>query len=184
MRLFACLKPTKKQEGFALIAALGLVAILSVTTVPLLNLVAQNQKTSVDQRVTSHLYHEARENLELGVYLTKLSNGTPAYFSASFGATETEFANACQRRINVVSPEVLRNGALTIAGNGVHGPFTLENGREAAVFVVNKGNVDDSRFDNFLVISCARSVRGDMGLLSSELSYLRGSYFSLNLNQY
>ena len=173
-----------KEEGFALIAALSIVAILSVSTVPLLNLVAQNQKKSVEQRVTSHLYHEARENLELGVYLTKLSNGTPDYFSTTYSTEEADFANACERRVDVVSPDVLRNGTLSIVDNGSHGPFTLENSREAAVFVVNKGKIDDARFDNFLVISCARSSSGSMGLLSSELSYLRGSYFSLNLNQY
>ena len=75
-------RPTQHpaSEGFALVIVMVVIAALTASAIPLLGTVNTNQASTVKQRVTSRLVVEARENLELGVHLTKLAGGVPAYY--------------------------------------------------------------------------------------------------------
>ena len=67
----------QKQEGFALVATMLIVAVISVAAIPLLDLVGTSDESNVKLQVESFLNVEARENLELAVYLTKYTGGVP-----------------------------------------------------------------------------------------------------------
>ena len=170
-------------EGFAIILAMIVVAIISIIAAPLLGLVGRSAQSTYEQRVTSHLSHEARENLELGVYLTKIADGPPSYFTTVTSASSRELADACERRLLAVNAAQLNGHTLT-DNSTRHSPVTVSANRKASVFIVNKGTEQDTRYNRYLVISCALGNEGEIGLLTSELASLTGSYFTINLNEY
>lgn len=172
------------EEGFALIAAVVIVAILSVISIPLMTVVQQNQKSTIQQRVTSHLSHEARENLELGVYLTKLSNGVPSYFVSTLNADAQILADACDTRLSAADRTLLRDENLTLADNSSVSPVTSVNGRLAGTFIVDKGTTSDSRFERYLIVSCAVSENLALSVVTSEIAKVEGSFYTLNLAEY
>ena len=176
--------PVANQEGFALIAALAIVAILAVASVPLLDIVAVNQKSVIKQRLTLILKNEAREHLEIGVHLIKLADGVPAYFDASFDADEASFASDCSRRLNAADKSLLGNGSYSLTGDGVHSTRPANGPRRSMLFIVNKGSSVDSRYDQLLLVSCAQSDIGGLGLAAAELGKLNGSYLPLRVNEY
>ena len=69
----------QKQEGFALVATMLIAAVISVAAIPLLDLVGTSDESNVKLQVESFLNVEARENLELAVYLTKYTGGVPPF---------------------------------------------------------------------------------------------------------
>ena len=99
--------------GFAIVLALIIVAMIAIITTPLLLLVERTAGSSFEQRVSSHLSHEARENLELGVYLTKIAGGPPSYFTAVTSPESIELATACERRLQVINADQLNGHSLT-----------------------------------------------------------------------
>ena len=174
----------KTEEGFALIAAVIIVAILSVVAIPLMTVVQQNQKSTVQQRVTSHLSHEARENLELGVYLTKLAGGIPTYFTDTLSADAQTLARACDTRLAVADNSLLVADDLTLLDNSSVSAVTTVNNRMGATFIVDKGTSSDSRFERFLVVSCSLLENLAVSVLASELAKVEGSFYTLNLAEY
>ena len=70
---------TTKTEGFALVATMLIAAVISVAMIPLLDLVGTSDESNVKLQVESFLNVEARENLELAVYLTKYIGGVPPF---------------------------------------------------------------------------------------------------------
>lgn len=179
----ADIPPLKSAPGFAIVLALIIVAMIAIITTPLLVLVERTAGSSYEQRVSSHLSHEARENLELGVYLTKIAGGPPNYFTAVTSAESIELATACERRLQAINSDQLNGHSLT-DNVTTHAPVTISATRKTGLFVVNKGTEQDSRYDRYLVVSCALGTKGELGLLTSELASLTGSYFTLNLNEY
>lgn len=171
------------ESGFAIVLALIIVAMIAIITTPLLLLVERTAGSTFEQRVSSHLSHEARENLELGVYLTKIAGGPPNYFTPVTSAASVELATACERRLTAINADQLNGHSLT-DNVTTHSPVTISATRKSGVFVVNKGTEQDSRYDRYLVVSCALGTKGELGLLTSELASITGSYFTLNLNEY
>ena len=52
-----------RQDGFAMVSVLFIIALLSVNVVPLMDMVRLNKETQIRQQITTNHGHEARENL-------------------------------------------------------------------------------------------------------------------------
>ena len=188
-----CLKTIpQKQEGFALVAAILIVSVMSVAAIPLLGLVSGSQDANVKGQVTSFLNADAREQLELSIYLSKQAGGAPPGFETNTHTAEsTELARACERRINAADSSLLGagNNLVTLA-NSRYSPISEIGARQTISFIVDKGKPDkqndsgDDRYHVHLVISCAIAEGFGMALFTSELASIRGTNYALNLNEY
>lgn len=180
-----------KQEGFALVAALLIVGIMSVAAIPLLGLVDTTKQGNVKGQVTSFLNVEARENLELAVYIAKSAGGMPGYFNSTHTPTSRSLAQSCENRIGAADPGLLGDGnSLANLNNAVYSTVSTINGRQAITFVVDKGTAasqddnGDDRYHRYLVASCAIADNFGMALYTSEIANIQGSFYTLNLNEY
>ena len=172
------------SEGFALVIVMVVIAALSASAIPLLGTVNKNQTSTVKQRVTSRLVVEARENLELGVHVTKLAGGVPAYYRNTFSADAARLAEVCERRLDAVEPGLLLTGTLSLTSDARVSPIDVVEDALTGIFVVDKGSVEDSRYDRFLVVGCA--FHPDMGIsvAASEMARIQGSFYVLNFTEY
>lgn len=175
---------TRSEDGFALVIVMVVIAALSASAIPLLGTVNRNQDSTVAQRVTSRLIVEARENLELGVHMAKLAGGVPTYFTGTLNANATELANACETRIDAVEPDLLRNGTLSLTGNARVSPIDVVDRQLTGIFAIDKGSVDDSRYDRILVIGCALDPKFGIAVAASEMARLQGSFYVLTFTEY
>lgn len=182
----------QKQEGFALVAAILIVSIMSVAAIPLLGLVGGSQEANVKGQVTSFLNNEAREQLELTIYLAKQAGGEPSGFEASsHSADSIALARACEGRINAVDSALIGtgNGLISLA-NTRYSPISEVNGRQIISFIVDKGkpatqnDSGDDRYHRYLIVSCGVAEGFGMALYTSELANIKGSFYTLNLNEY
>lgn len=182
---------TKKSDGFALVATLMIVTVMSVIAIPLLNLVGGTQESNVKLQVESFLNVEAREGLELAVYLAKYSGGLPGYYYNNHSTESRALAQACESRINNVDSNLIGAGnSLQFLTNAVYSPITEINGRKTIAFVVDKGqasqqdNQGDDRYHRYLVASCAAATGYGIALYTSEIASIKGSFYTLSINEY
>ena len=182
----------QKQDGFALVAAVLIVAVMSVAAIPLLGLVDGSQESNVKGQVTSFLNVEAREQLELSIYLTKQAGGAPAGFEADdHDAASRELARACENRVERADPDLLGGTSrLTSLTNTQYSAISESDGRQTISFVVDKGkpleqnDAGDDRYHRYVVVSCAIREGFGMAVYTSELANIKGSFYTLNLNEY
>ena len=179
------LKLQKQDDGFALVAALLIVSVMTVAAIPLMNVVGTSQESAVKQQVVVNLSNDARENLELAVYLTKSSGGTPGYFNTTHTPASTAMAQPCQARINAADPSLIGAGnSLTLLTNAAVAPVTSIGTRRTTTFVVDKGTSGDDRYHRYLVASCEIADNFGISVFTSELANIQGSFYTLNLNEY
>ena len=181
----------QKQDGFALVAAVLIVGVMSVAAIPLLGLVDTSKQGNVQGQVTSFLNAEARENLELTVYIAKSTGGIPGYFNSTHTPASRSLATSCQNRIDRADPRLMGTGnSLITLTNAVYSTISTINDRQAITFVVDKGKAasqddnGDDRYHRYLIASCAISERFGMALYTSEIANIQGSFYTLNLNEY
>lgn len=191
VKLFAKSIIPQKQEGFALVATLLIVATMSVAAIPLLNLVGGTEESNVKLQVDSFLNVEARENLELAVYLAKYTGGIPGFYNTTHAGNSQALATACERRIRSADPNLMGPGnSLELLSNAAYSPITTINGRSSIAFVVDKGQADnqtdagDDRYRRYLIASCSSATGFGMALYTSEIASIQGSFYTLNLNEY
>ena len=180
----------QKEEGFALVAAVLIVGIMSVAAIPLLGLVDTSKEGNVKGQVTTFLNVEARENLEISVYIAKSTGGIPGYFNTTHTPASLALATSCQRRIEASDAGLLGTGnSLITLTNAVFSTISTINERQAITFVVDKGKAStqddngDDRYHRYLIASCAVSERFGMALYTSEIANIKGSFYTLNLNE-
>ena len=180
----------QKQDGFALVAAVLIVGIMSVAAIPLLGLVDTSKEGNVKGQVTTFLNAEARENLELAVYIAKSTGGMPGYFNSTHTPASRALASSCQARIEASDARLLGTGnSLVNLSNAVYSTISTNNNRQAITFVVDKGKASsqddngDDRYHRYLIASCAVSERFGMALYTSEIANIKGSFYTLNLNE-
>ena len=179
------LKLQKQEDGFALVAAVLIVSVMTVAAIPLMNVVGTSQESAVKQQVVVNLSNDARENLELAVYLTKSSGGTPGYFNTTHTPASTAMAQPCQARINAADPSLIGAGnSLTLLTNAAVAPVTSIGTRRTTTFIVDKGTTGDDRYHRYLVASCAIADNFGISVFTSELANIQGSFYTLNLNEY
>ena len=125
-----------------------------------------------------NLSNDARENLELAVYLTKSSGGTPGYFNTTHTPASTAMAQPCQPRINAADPSLIGAGnSLTLLTNAAVAPVTSIGTRRTTTFVVDKGTSGDDRYHRYLVASCAIADNFGISVFTSELANIQGSFY-------
>ena len=179
------LKLQKQDDGFALVAALLIVSVMTVAAVPLMNVVGVTQESAVKQQVGTYLSAEARENLEIAVYLTKSAGGTPGYFNTTHTPASTAMARSCEARVNAADSTLIGSGnSLQTLTNAAVAPVTSAGSRRTTTFVVDKGTTGDDRYERFLIISCAIADGFDISVYSSEIANIQGSFYTLNINEY
>lgn len=179
-------RPTQHpaSEGFALVIVMVVIAALTASAIPLLGTVNTNQASTVKQRVTSRLVVEARENLELGIHLTKLAGGVPAYYRNTFSADATRLAEGCETRLDAVEPRLLLTGTLSLTSDGRVSPIDVVENTLTGIFVIDKGTVEDSRYQRFLVVGCAFEPGTGISVAASEMARIQGSFYVLNFTEY
>lgn len=174
---------SKAEDGFAIVAALLIVTLVAVGTVPLMILALRSSEEAIEQRVNISQDNRAREGLEVGVYMVKLANGTPAYLSDVDTAEELALASACERRLDTVDAMQLNGDSLSGSASKVT-PITRINGSDHGIFVLNKGNTEDERLTKTLVVSCVFDQGLGLSLFTAELAEVAGAFFTLNMNEF
>lgn len=170
-------------DGFALAAVLLVIVVLSLTAVPLLDMVTRNRENATNIQIIAHLQAEARENLELSLYQVKLSNGFPPHY-ATGGLPETKtIANLCTRRINAVSPDFL-DGVSLLDPKIRQTNITSMRGRQTASFVHRKLPSAKNPFDRYVVVSCALAAKGQIAIFGSEIANANGGFHTLSSGQF
>lgn len=173
----------QKRNGFAIISVLVVITLLGAIAVPLLNTVNKSRESAISIRVATHLGHEARENFEIGFHLTKLDGGIPSFFKTGASASVISIGNACLKRINAVDNEYL--GGFTIGDSNIrHSPITISNNRKVVTFAYNNGRKTGAVFEELVIISCAMSETGEMGVYAGKLGVIDGSFYPINFGQF
>ncbi|WP_348721237.1 hypothetical protein [uncultured Candidatus Puniceispirillum sp.] len=173
----------QKRNGFAIISVLVVITLLGAIAVPLLNTVNKSRESAISIRVATHLGHEARENFEIGFHLTKLDGGIPSFFKTGASASVISIGNACLKRINAVDNEYL--GGFTIGDPNIrHSPITISNNRKVVTFAYNNGRKTGAVFEELVIISCAMSETGEMGVYAGKLGVIDGSFYPINFGQF
>jgi len=165
-----------------MVSVLMIIAFLGVSMVPLMDMIRRSKETQTRQRIQAHLGKEARENLEVAIYLVKAANGVPNGYSSNQSATVAGIARSCSTRIKAVDPEFLGPQGLTNSGTVFSTLATRANNRSLASFVVDRSK--DPRFLRYAVVTCASAETGEMGIYAAELAALDGAYYTLTFGQF
>ncbi|WP_438997038.1 hypothetical protein [Candidatus Puniceispirillum sp.] len=174
---------SESRAGFAIISVLVIITLLGAIAVPLLNTVNHSRKSAVSLRVTSHLGHEARENFELGFHMTKLDGGIPSFFKTGISPSVIPIGVACFKRINAVDNEYLGNFDIS-SPNIRHSPMTVSNKRSVVTFAYNNGRQTGAVFEELVIVSCAMSETGEIGVYAGKLGVIDGSFYPINYGQF
>ena len=170
-------------DGFALASVLLVIVVLSLTAVPLLDMVMKNRENATAIRIISHLQAEARENLELSIYQVKLSKGFPPHYAAG-GLPETQsIASQCTRRVHAINPEFLE-GVSLLDPQIRQTNLTAMRGRQTASFVHRKPPSAKSAFDRYVIVSCALAAGGQIAIFGSEIASADGNFHTLSSGQF
>ena len=173
----------ERRDGFAIISVLVVITLLGAIAVPLLNTVNKSRESAVSIRVASHLTHEARENFEIGFHLTKLDGGIPRFFKTGVSASVMPIGTACLKRIDTVDNEYL--GGISISDPKIrHSPMTTSNNRKVATFAYSNGIKTGAVFEELVIISCAMSETGEIGIYAGKLALIDGSFYPINYGQF
>ena len=171
------------RAGFAIISVLVIVTLLGAIAVPLLNTVNHSRKSAISLRVASHLGHEARENFEVGFHLTKLDGGIPSFYKKGISISVIPIAKACYKRIDAVDSEYL--GGFTFWNPNIrHSPMTVSNNRSVVTFAFNNGRKTGAVFEELVIVSCAMSETGEIGIYAGKLGVIDGSFYPINYGQF
>ena len=171
-----------RQDGFAMVSVLFIIALLSVTVVPLMDMVRLNKETQIRQQITTNLGQEARENLEVAVYLVKAAEGVPDGYSNTPSTEVTTLARSCSARIAAIDPNLLGAQGLLNTQTTYSTRASTASNRLVASFIVNRSN--DPRFLRFVIVTCASAKSGEIGIYASEIAALNGAYYTLSFGQF
>ncbi len=179
-------KPKIKADGFALLSVLFVMVLLSVTAVPLLNLAARQEKSARELRILSYLNQEAKENLEIGIYLIKLSGGIPDKYvpnGTGLGPKQADLASRCNNRIEAIDPEILGGLRLDSVTDPVwHSAVTTSSQRWGSVFMTNV--TPTHSYSRLVVIACTTAANGGLAVHAAEIVEKNGGYYTLSSGQY
>jgi len=172
-----------RSEGFALIGALALVAILSISAAPLLQRTAGVDKELLKQTSQKLVAINARESLETTVQLLRRNGIDPDFLNSVGSPTSIRLANTCNRRIVAADPSLLNGQALSDITTK-HTSITKVRGAETTSFLLTISSASDNRFDKILAVGCSVNEIGAIGLYVSELASIKGSILPVSFNEY
>jgi hypothetical protein len=171
-----------RRDGFAMISVLMLIALLGVTVVPMMDMIKRSKENQIKQRVIAHLVQEARENLEVAVYLVKAAEGVPNGYATTPSPQVENIAKSCSNRIAAIDPDLLGVEGLTNTSTVFNTLATKANNRLVASFVVDRST--DPRFLRYTIVSCASAETGEIGIYAAELAALEGAFYTLSFGQF
>ena len=125
------------------------------------------------------------------IYLAKFEGGLPGYMGTTHTPDTLAMAEDCGRRINQADSAILGTpNVLETLNNARYSPITTLNGRNTIGFVVDKGQAavqndsGDDRYQRFAVVSCSIADGYGMAVYTGEIANIKGSFYTLNLNEY
>lgn len=170
-------------DGFAMLSVLLIMVLLSITTVPLMQMVGQNKKRALEQQIATRLNQEAKENLQIGIYLIKQTNGIPQDdYSANSPAMPAEIATIgqqCTKRIVAVDNEFL--GAVDLGSQTDpvwHSALTTTAQRKVVVFITASGA--SLSYMKYIAVACATAANGSLGVYGAELIGVDGGFYTIS----
>ena len=176
-------------EGIAILAVMLVIVILTISAIPMMEIARQTQIRAMKQQLVSLLNKEAKEYLEIGIYSVQLADGIPDGFSLSQSTKVRELAQICEKRIQVIDPDLLGAAGLTDNTTVYSSDVTLASSRWVGQFIVDKAyKLDASRTTNdrkrYAVVSCATSDTGELGVYGAEIASIRQSYFTVSFGKF
>ena len=172
-----------RSEGFALIGALALVAILSISAGPLLQRTAGVDKELVKQTTEKLVAINARESLETTIQLLRRNGINPDFLNNVGSSASVRLAETCNSRIVAADPSLLTGQALS-DNSTKHTSITEVRGAETASFLLTISSASDNRFDKILAVGCSVNDVGAVGVYLSELASIKGSILPVSFNEY
>ena len=177
------------REGIAILAVMLVIVILTISAIPMMEIARQTQIRAMKQQLVSLLNKEAKEYLEIGIYSVQLANGIPDGFTLTQSAKVRELAQICEKRVQVIDPDLLGTSGLTDNTTVYSSDVTLASSRWVGQFIVDKSfKLDPSRTTNdrkrYAVVSCATSEDGELGVCGAEIASLRQSYFTISFGKF
>ena len=177
------------REGNAILAVMLVIVILTISAIPMMEIARQTQIRAMKQQLVSLLNKEAKEYLEIGIYSVQLADGIPDGFTLTQSAKVRELAQICEKRVQVIDPDLLGTSGLTDNTTVYSSDVTLASSRWVGQFIVDKSfKLDPSRTTNdrkrYAVVSCATSEDGELGVYGAEIASLRQSYFTISFGKF
>lgn len=165
------------------------IVILTISAIPMMEIARQTQIRAMKQQLVSLLNKEAKEYLEIGIYSVQLADGIPDGFTLTQSAKVRELAQICEKRVQVIDPDLLGTSGLTDNTTVYSSDVTLASSRWVGQFIVDKSfKLDPSRTTNdrkrYAVVSCATSEDGELGVYGAEIASLRQSYFTISFGKF
>ena len=126
------------REGLAILAVMLVVVILTISAIPMMEIARQTQIRAMKQQLVSLLNKEAKEYLEIGIYSVQLADGIPDGFTLTQSAKVRELAQICEKRVQVIDPDLLGTSGLTDNTTVYSSDVTLASSRWVGQFIVDK----------------------------------------------
>ena len=194
MRIIDCLHGTRAspenrnrlqvRQGIAILSVMLIIVILSIATVPMLELVRQAKERSLKQQVVALLNKEAKEYLEIGIYTLQLANSFPPNgFTTDQSPEIKKVAQACERRIQTIDPDMLGTASLTDNTTVYNSQVTVADNRRVAQFIVVK-TVSSDGFEHYAMVSCATADTGGLGVYGAEIAKTKRSFLTLKFGKF
>ena len=177
------------KDGLAILAVMLVIVILTISAIPMMEIARQTQIRAMKQQLVSLLNKEAKEYLEIGIYSVQLADGIPDGYSLAQSPKVSALAKICEKRIQVIDPNLLGASGLTDNTTVYSSDVTLASSRWVGQFIVDKSfKLDPSRTTNdrkrYAIVSCATSEDGSLGVYGAEVASLRNNYFTVSFGKF
>lgn len=173
-------------DGFAILSVLLVVFLLSITAVPMMQIVARNEQRSQELRILAYLEQEARENLEIGIYALKLADGIPQNYVANvvnLSPDMADLARKCTARIFAIDAELLVGLRLDRPTDPVwHNIIATSNQRWGAIFIAQV--TPPGSYERFIIVACNAANNGLIAVHGAEIAVVNGGYHTINFGRY
>ena len=173
-------------DGFAILSVLLVVLLLSITAVPMMQIVAQNEKRSQELRILAYLEQEARENLEIGIYSLKLADGIPENYvptSVHMSPQLTDLATKCTNRVNAIDLDLLVGMRLESTTAPIwHNVVAKSNERWGSIFMLHLNPAGG--YERYIIVACNVAANSSIAVHGAEVATVNGGYHTLSFGRY
>ena len=171
------------HDGIAILSVMLIIVILSIATVPMMEVARQTKDRALKQQVEALLNKEAKEYLEIGIYAVQTTGGVPKSFARTQSAKLRKLAEICDRRVRTIDPEMLGTARLNDNATVYNSQVTLAKNRQVAQFIVDKTTQGDN-YKRFALVSCATAHDGSLGVYGAEIASMNRSFYTLKFGQF
>ena len=172
------------RDGIAILSVMLIIVILSVATVPMMEVARQTKVRALKQQVEALLNKEAKEYLEIGIYSLQLAgNFPPPGYVRAHSADTRKVAKACERRVQTIDPDMLGSAGLSDNTTVYNSQVTLAENRRVAQFIVMKTTAQDG-YERYALVSCATANTGGLGIYGAEVARTIASFLTLKFGKF